>query len=276
MRKAKDLTKDEISEILQKRDDGIYEKDIIKDHNISQRQYYNILRDNGIVRRYKVQKYNFNEDYFEVIDSEDKAYFLGFIVADGSVNSITNVIQITQKDPDILYEFKKYIEYDGDLIKSKSRDVFDIKISSSKTKSDLLRLGIVSNKTMIVKYPMISESLQSHFIRGVFDGDGCISIHHDKRDNSDRGQVNICSGSFDFINEYVNRLVKYCGVKRNNIRQPKGTYYVIDWGGLSDVEKIYEFLYKDASIFLKRKKETFDKVMSINKNKTKYRKSCQS
>lgn len=80
MRKAKDLTKDEISEILQKRDDGIYEKDIIKDHNISQRQYYNILRDNGIVRRYKVQKYNFNEDYFEVIDSEDKAYFLGFIV----------------------------------------------------------------------------------------------------------------------------------------------------------------------------------------------------
>lgn len=276
MRKAKDLTKDEISEILQKRDDGIYEKDIIKDYNISQRQYYNILRDNGIVRRYKVRKYNFNEDYFEVIDSEDKAYFLGFIVADGSVNSITNVIQITQKDPDILYEFKKYIEYDGDLIKSKSRDVFDIKISSSKTKSDLLKLGIVSNKTMIVKYPIISESLQSHFIRGVFDGDGCISIHHDKRDNSDRGQVNICSGSFDFINEYVNRLVKYCGVKRNNIRQPKGTYYVIDWGGLSDVEKIYEFLYKDASIFLKKKKETFDKVMSINKNKTKYRKLCQS
>ena len=143
-------------------------------------------------------------------------------------------------------------------------------------KSDLLKLGISSNKTMSVNYPSIPENLQSHFMRGVFDGDGCVSIHHDKRDNSDRGQVNICSGSFEFIKEYVDNMVRYCGVKKNNIRQPKGTYYVIDWGGLSDVESFYEFLYKDANIFLKRKKETYDKVMSINQTKNKYRKKCQS
>ena len=139
-------------------------------------------------------------------------------------------------------------------------------------KSDLLKLGISSNKTMSVNYPSIPENLQSHFMRGVFDGDGCVSIHHDKRDNSDRGQVNICSGSFEFIKEYVDNMVRYCGVKKNNIRQQKGTYYVIDWGGLSDVESFYEFLYKDANIFLKRKKETYDKVMSINQTKNKYRK----
>ena len=75
------------------------------------------------------------------------------------------------------------------------------------------------------------------------------------------------------MNTYVDKLVEYCGVKRNNIRCPKGTYHVIDWGGMSDVEKIYRFLYKDATVFLKRKKETFDKVMSIQLNKTKYRKS---
>ena len=143
-------------------------------------------------------------------------------------------------------------------------------------KSDLLKLGISPNKTMSVNYPLIPENLQNHFMRGVFDGDGCISIHHDKRDNSDRGQVNICSGSFDFIEKYVDNMVKYCGVKKNNIRQPKGTYYVIDWGGLSDVESVYEFLYKESNIFLKRKKETYDKVMSINKTKNKYRKKCQS
>jgi hypothetical protein len=53
---------------------------------------------------------------------------------------------------------------------------------------------------------------------------------------------------------------------------PKGSYYVIDWGGLSDVEKIYEFLYRDSNIFLQRKRETFDKVISITKDKNKYRK----
>jgi hypothetical protein len=276
MRKLKDLSNIEKSEILNQRKIGTTEKEISVKFDISLRQYYNLLKLNNVERKNKVVRYNFDEDYFESIDTEDKAYFLGFIVADGSVNSISNVIQITQKEPDILYEFKKYIKYEGDLIKSKTRDVFDIKISSSKMKSDLLKLGISPNKTMSVSYPLIPENLQSHFMRGVFDGDGCISIHHDRRDNSDRGQVNICSGSFDFIKEYVDNMVKYCGVKKNNIRQPKGTYYVIDWGGLSDVESVYEFLYKEANIFLKRKKETYDKVMSINKTKNKYRKKCQS
>lgn len=275
MRKLKDLSDYEKSEILNQRKIGTTEKEISKKFDISLRQYYNLLKLSNIERKHKVIKYNFNESYFENIDSEDKAYFLGFIVADGSVNSISNIIQITQKEPDILYEFKNFIEYEGELMKSKSRNVFDIKISSSKMKSDLLNLGISPNKTMSVDYPLIPENLQNHFMRGVFDGDGCISIHHDKRDNSDRGQVNICSGSFNFINKYVDNMVKYCGVKKNNIRQPKGTYYVVDWGGLSDVERIFEFLYKDASIFLKRKKETYDKVMSINKTKNKYRKRCQ-
>lgn len=275
MRKLKDLSDSEKSEIINQRKIGITEKEISKKFDISLRQYYNLLKLNNIEQKSKVVKYNFDEDYFESIDTEDKAYFLGFIVADGSVNSISNVIQITQKEPDILYEFKKYIKYEGGLVKSRNRDVFDIKISSSKMKSDLLKLGISPNKTMSVGYPLIPENLQSHFMRGVFDGDGCISIHHDKRDNSNRGQVNICSGSFDFIKEYVDNMVKYCGVKKNNIRQPKGTYYVIDWGGLLDVESFYGFLYKDANIFLKRKKETYDKVMSINKTKNKYRKKCQ-
>jgi hypothetical protein len=59
---------------------------------------------------------------------------------------------------------------------------------------------------------------------------------------------------------------------KNKIRNPRGTYYVVDWGGLSDLEKIHNFLYKDGSVFLTRKKETFDKVVSITKEKLKYRK----
>ena len=140
-------------------------------------------------------------------------------------------------------------------------------------KNDLDKLGISSNKTMVVKYPDISKKLQNHFIRGVFDGDGCISLRTDKRDNKQRGQFNICSGSYDFIKEYYDKLVIFANLGgKNKIRCPKGTYYVVDWGGLSDIENIYDFLYKDANVFLKRKKETFDKVVSITKDKNKYRK----
>ena len=276
MRKLKELTNKEELEILSKRQNGVKRKDIILEYGISGRNYKKVILENGGQLKDKVKKYNFNEDYFEKIDTEDKAYFLGFIVADGCINSKTNTLNISQKETDILYEFKKYINFEGPIFTSKKRNISSINMSSSKLKSDLHKLGIIGNKTMIVKYPEISRHLEHHFMRGLFDGDGCISIHkkrEDGRDTTDRGQVNICSGSKDFIETYVDKLVEYCGITRNKIRCPRGTYSVIDWGSFGDIEKFYEFFYKDATIYLERKKETFDIAVNISKTKTRYRKS---
>ena len=194
-------------------------------------------------------------------------------MADGCVQSLnTNKLIITQKEPHVIFDFIKCIHFTGHPHKHGQRNVYSITLNSKKIVSDLQKLGIFQNKTMTIQYPPIPKKLQNHFMRGVFDGDGCISVHHDKRDNSNRGQVNICSGSIEFMNMYVDNLVKYANVKRNNIRCPRGTYYVIDWGGLTDVENIYNFFYKDATVFLERKKETFDKVITINNSKNKYRK----
>lgn len=272
MRKLKYLTNEQEIEVFNERQTGIRRKDILDKWGISDRHYKDIiLKFGGLMCKKNVFK--FNEDYFENIDTEDKAYFLGFIVADGCISDKTNSIIITQKETDVLYEFRKYVESEANVFTSNTRNISSFTISSSKTKKDLEKLGIHSNKTMVVKYPDIPEKLQNHFMRGVFDGDGCISLRTDKRDNSQRGQVNICSGSYDFIKEYYDRLVKYCELSgKNKIRCLKDSYYVVDWGGLSDVEKIYEFLYKGSTVFLSRKKETFEKVISITKNKNKYRK----
>ena len=272
MRKLKDISDIEKSEILNQRKIGVSEKEILINFDISSRQYYNLLKLNNIERN-KLVRYGFNEDYFEVIDSEDKAYFLGFIIADGNISKNNNSVRIIQKETDILYEFKKFISFEGPIFTRNDGKIYFITVASSKMKNDLDKLGISSNKTMVVKYPDISKKLQNHFIRGVFDGDGCISLRTDKRDNKQRGQFNICSGSYDFIKEYYDKLVIFANLGgKNKIRCPKGTDYVVDWGGLSDIENIYDFLYKDANVFLKRKKETFDKVVSITKDKNKYRK----
>jgi len=149
-------------------------------------------------------------------------------------------------------------------------------LTSSKLITDLNNLGIYQNKTMILKYPNIPKELEHHFMRGVFDGDGCISIHKRRegsRDTTDRGQVNICSGSIDFIQKYVDRLNEMCGITKNKIRCPKGTYSVIDWGSFSDIEKFYDFFYKNATVYLERKKKTFEVAVSISNSKIKYRKS---
>jgi hypothetical protein len=276
MRKLKELTKEEELEIVLKRQNGIKRKDIVNEYGISDRHYQKVIIENGGELNQRTRKFNFNEDYFEKIDTEDKAYFLGFIVADGNINSKTNNIKIIQKETDILYKFKECVNFEGNIFTRKDGKISNIGLSSKKMKDDLFNLGIIGNKTMIVKYPEIPRNLENHFMRGLFDGDGCISIHKKRdgsRDTSDRGQVNICSGSKDFIEIYVDKLVDYCGITRNKIRCPKGTYYVIDWGSFSDIERFYEFFYKDATIYLKRKKETFDKAISISKTKIKYRKS---
>ncbi len=73
------------------------------------------------------------------------------------------------------------------------------------------------------------------------------------------------------IEEYVNRLELY-GITRNKVRCPKGTYYVIDWGSFSDVEKFYEYFYKNATVYLERKKIKFEEIVSLSKEVIRYRK----
>jgi uncharacterized protein YlbG (UPF0298 family) len=223
------------------------------------------------------KKFNFNENYFENIDSEEKAYFLGFISADGYVQDYgyrhSLIITIHKKDQEILEKFKSLIKFNGDIkYHTKRENICQITCTSKKITTDLSKLIVIKDKSHFLNFPDIPSHLEKHFMRGYFDGDGCISIHHDKRDESNRGQVNIVSGSLDFIAIYVNKLIEYADVKKNSIRCPKGSYYIIDWGGLTDVENIYNFLYTDSTIYLKRKKEIFDKVMNVNSKIKKYRK----
>lgn len=223
----------------------------------------------------------FDENYFECVDTEDKAYFLGFISADGSVSQRTKNckvlnIHIHQQDIDVLEKFKIAINFSGDFSLCSSRsNMCTMFCHSVKIVDDLAKYNVVPNKTKTLKFPILPDNLIHHYMRGYFDGDGCVSIHKDKRrQNGDRGQINMVSASYDFIKEYINILVNNCNVKNNQIsdRKTNGSYYVIDWGKLSDVENIYYFLYKDAITYLDRKKDKYDQVMKINLSKKKYRK----
>ena len=226
----------------------------------------------------------FNEDYFEKIDSEDKSYFLGFIAADGCIihrskNCKVLIININKKDIDILNKFKTIINYSGEINICMNRfNMCVMYFHSFKLVNDLSKYNIISNKTKVLKFPELPKNLIHHFMRGYFDGDGCVSIHIDKRRDNEKdkgtGNINIVSGSLDFIKKYVDIFVEIAKVKRNKIRDRKtnGKYFVIDWGGLTDVENIYYFLYKDANIYLERKKKKFDEVIKINSLKSKYRK----
>ena len=136
---------------------------------------------------------NFNDDYFETIDTEDKAYFLGLLFADGNVYTARNRIQITLANEDayILKAFADCIGYTGKMYIDREK-YSKLILPSKKMCADLTRLGCTPNKSLTLQFPTeVPDELMHHFIRGYFDGDGHIS--KDKRLINPYYHINITS-----------------------------------------------------------------------------------
>lgn len=221
----------------------------------------------------------YDENYFEKINSEDKAYFLGFIYADGCVVNDTDKyryqlsLKIHNKDNHILEEFVKYINGEMDIWYHGQRTMSQVVISGKKILKDLETKGIIPNKTFTIQYPVIPENLERHFLRGYFDGDGCIRVNTDRRDNSKRGDLRIVSGSVDILNKINERMNFLFNTNVNKLYGPKDKQYkFIGWAGMTDIEKIYHGFYDNTNLFLIRKRVIFDEVMCLISDKRKYRK----
>lgn len=136
-----------------------------------------------------------NQDYFEEINTSEKAYILGFIASDGCVQPENNKIKIDLKeiDEDILLKIQKEIGHDNKLSHYKQKSYFNEKeyiinisrlvINSKQMIKDLQKYGVVKNKTDIlnINLSLISKEFFFDFLRGMFDGDGCISFSKEKK-----------------------------------------------------------------------------------------------
>lgn len=128
-------------------------------------------------------KYSFDHNFFETIDTEEKAYWLGFMYADGNVRKHRNqsVIQIKVNDQEIIEKFIKSIN--GNMSVSYytnqiGKTISAIHLTSDKMFDDLIKQGCIPNKSLVLTFPskhQVPENLMNHFIRGYFDGDGSIS-----------------------------------------------------------------------------------------------------
>lgn len=218
-------------------------------------------------------------DYFETIDTEEKAYFLGLLFADGGVqyrrNGIVQIVTLglNSKDLYMVERFAKAVNflnpikfspsrnYEGELIDK--RGYCYIQISSHKMFSDLAKHGIVPRKSLIVdKLPDVPHNLLHHMIRGFFDGNGTICFY------TPSNQPNYILGMFGFyttqkVNENIqNILQKELGLPKNKIHS-KGSITNTLWRATNDVKKFYNFIYHDATIYLYRKRERFEEFFKL-------------
>ena len=214
------------------------------------------------MRLIRDSKYKYNQNFFKEINTEEKAYWLGFIYADGCVvyNEKTRnyelCIKLQKGDYKHLKKFNKAIEGNLEVttftremnFNHKEYDGCEIRFYSKQLATDLISHGVIPNKTLVMELPFIKEGLIHHFIRGYFDGDGCISKDSKKRRTF---QVNFTSGSLKFLELLRKELYK------NNVNsyfyQENNNTYRLYIKGLNNCNKFLEYIYKDATIYLERK-----------------------
>lgn len=208
------------------------------------------------------RKYKLNENYFDKIDTEDKAYFLGLLYADGNHNLKRFVISIglDKKDIDILEKFNIYLNNSKPIFISK-RGMCVIELSSKQISKMCLQYGMIPQKTFKLQFPeWLDKTLYNHFIRGYFDGDGSIGFYKTK---NKKASLNFKSARFSLVST-DNFLDKIQDILNNelNIRKRKlktrfperlNNTRILDLGGNKQVKKIMDYLYKNATVYLDRK-----------------------
>lgn len=219
------------------------------------------------------KRYFVNEKYWEKIDTANKAYFLGWMYSDGCVTMGGNLFRfklcIQERDAYILNYFVKDLD-SSHVIKFEKRkqphhtDMFNLTVISNKMCQDLINLGCVQRKSLILEFPsydMVPEHLIHHFIRGVFEGDGSISGFIRRPGTNPQFNFNIVGTKS--ICEGVNyELSKNLGVKLQSVRT-HGKVFTYTLGGNQQIRKLYHYLYDDAELFLTRKKAKMAEVFNI-------------
>jgi hypothetical protein len=226
-----------------------------------------ILEKNGIKRR-KITRSTFNLDYFEKIDTKDKAYFLGLLLADGCNYNDGFTLSLQDEDYKIIELFKKYINFTGNinyrkLKNPKYKGTVRIKIHSKIIADQLSKYGVIPNKSLNTFFPNIPKELESHFIRGVFDGDGSICICTSKKTGYKSSHFSIIG--FKAVISKIQEIMTYeCDLRytklQNNKLHSKNTLY-IKYGGYKNISKIFDWLYKDCEdLYIDRKFLKFKKI----------------
>lgn len=215
--------------------------------------YYHLKKMN-ITRSNKEnsRKYEVNHEYFSKIDTEEKAYWLGFIFADGYVTSSNGKkIGVTSKDIDHLEKFKKDLgaTYPVNIYEAHTSygdSVYGrLLISSEKLYNDLISLGCVEKKSKILQPPKVKKELERHFLRGFYDGDGSIKKHKSAKSGYVLSLVST-KEMIDWTFDRIGGSIRY--------QESKDIWYL----DTTITTERLDYLYDDATRCLQRK---FSRVM---------------
>lgn len=214
-------------------------------------------------RAWQPRTHSFNEKFFDVVDTEAKAYWLGFLYADGYNYEKRGTVKISLqcRDESFLTRLKDQLGYKGEIkrhstiSKDKTRvlEYSTLYLHSKHMSRACVVAGFYQNKSLTLQFPtsdQVPDHLLHHFVRGYFDGDGCISF---SRQNP-RGSTFEITSSPHFIKSLSSRFIgmgftPYIKLHTNGITK------TVRLCRFKERVKLIHWLYRDATVFLGRKRD---------------------
>jgi hypothetical protein len=229
-----------------------------------------ILKEEGILNSVGKSniKYQFNHNYFDCIDTDNKAYFLGLMFADGNIciNRGTYVVRLISKDKEILEQLLLDLNANSiiyrDYHKKYNKECFRIQLSSEIMFNSLNTLGCTPKKSLTLKFPNINQKFISHFIRGYFDGDGTVGVYSVKHSIWKRLMSGFCG-----TKEFLEVLVQYLPTKKKTVYSRNSNLSLLSFS-VEDSILLYNYMYKNATVYLQRKYTIFNKEIKQRGSET--------
>lgn len=218
--------------------------------------------------------YTVNQDFFSRIDTEEKAYILGFILADGNINTKNYSIRISLQDSDYkllekireamksTHPIKRNILKENPYKKSNNKILkqCSLKINGKTLIEPLQKMGILNNKTYtldssIVKY--IDDKVMRHFLRGYLDGDGNITWGK-KYSSGYKYLIQVCGNKDFLLGSFQKYFPSNCSLYKDNYSKQ---CYIWKIASKKEVLKFLNYIYSDSTIYLERKYNIYKYAM---------------
>lgn len=271
MTSKKRISEDQVKKIYELYLEKLTIIDIASKVNVSTTSVRHLLRSKypDCDLHYTRRKYSVDENYFKVIDTERKAYFLGLMYADGCVmlkkGSLVAKITLAAQDNSVLKIFKEeiktnypFFEYKRSKLNSNWKDVTEFRIGNPHFTKNLINSGCGFKKSQKLEFPSVKIlplELRSHFIRGYFDGDGSICINKVKNRKVVRFE-----GTLEFLTELQKHFVEvlnspFTRIQKRHKDRPSNAYTLQYYGNVANqnCKVFFDYLYKDSTVYLERK-----------------------
>ena len=269
-----EFSQEQIEDILNKYQNNWSQQKIADFYQVSRTVIKRILETQyeGLVIRDKTSKYHYQQDIFEIIDTAEKAYWLGFLAADGCnyqrEHNASIILNVHEKDIEHLEKFKQFCHTDAEIKSyigyegfSNQTPMCKITLNSKKISNDLIDKGILPNKSLILQPPHILEEFYKPFILGYFDGDGSIS----KTSQYNNYSISI-QGTKEILTWICEVLDWDAKLEKRNINSNNNSYY-IRCGGTNKPYQILNQLYNSCEIHLNRKFNIYKTLETVVLNR---------